>query len=81
MTPLHIKILLHYYSHYEPWPYNGGCALEYTHNLVDWGLLEVTDDVNVCKCTNKGNAHIEQIVNLPLPTQAWIDHAGKVIKI
>lgn len=82
LTPLHLKLLLHAYSRCEPWPYNGGCALEYEQHLVSLGLVQLashTEHASYYECTAKGKAHVEQLMNLPLPRQAWIGANGDVL--
>ncbi len=84
LTPLHLKLLLHAFSHCEPWPHNGGCALEYEQHLVDAGLIQrAVNRGNVVyhECTDKGVAHVEQLLSLPLPTRAWVGKDGKVLRI
>jgi tellurite resistance-related uncharacterized protein len=82
LTPLHLKLLLHAYSHCEPWHHDGGCALEYEQHLVEPGLVQLTvnrDNVSYYECTDKGKAHIEQLMSLQFPTQAWINKDGDVL--
>jgi hypothetical protein len=79
LSPLHLKLLLHAYTHCEPWPHNGGCALEYEEHLATAGLVKLSDDGKYYQCTGMGEAHIWQILNLPLPIPGWMDANGKTI--
>ena len=79
LTPLHIKLLLHAYSHPEPWPHNGGCSDEYEKHLVSAGLVKIADDGGYYDCTEKGKAHVEQICTMQFPRQAWIAADGTVL--
>ena len=79
MTPLHLKLLLHAFTHAEPWPHNGGCALEYEQHLVSAGLVQKSEDGDYYECTQQGRAHIVQLSNIPLPTQKWVGADGKII--
>lgn len=80
MTSLHLKLLLHHYTHNEPW---GGQASAFEEQLRAEGLLEITPP-NIqggpYRVTDKGEAHIQQLLDLPLPTLAWIDRDGQVIQ-
>lgn len=66
----------------EPWPHNGGCAAEYLGHLADAGLIERHDDLEsgMWVCTEKGKAHVEQLLSLQFPTQAWISASGEVLR-
>lgn len=82
LTPLHLKLLLHACSHCEPWPHNGGCALEYEQHLVELGLIQLAahaEHASYYECTAKGKAHVEQLMNLALPQQAWVGANGDVL--
>ena len=86
MTPLHLKILLHVYANCEPYPNVTNTVAEYGLQLIEWGLIQEdpNSDPNIPSSgyitTGKGNAHIEQLLQLPLPSQGWIDAQGNVIK-
>jgi len=90
LTPLHIEILFHCYTNPAPHDNRSDTAQEYTRHLeVDGLIVRKTDtgafyefkEVPVYQCTPKGRAHIEQILALPYPTQAWISTSGEIIKI
>lgn len=59
LTPLHLKLLLHAYSHPEPWPHNGGCSADYEQQLVSSGLVQLADGGDYYECTERGIAHVE----------------------
>ena len=83
LTPLHLKLLLHHYTHPEPWPHKGGCANEYEEQLRSEGLLQLAPPIQVDRdylVTDKGRAHVEQLLTLPFPTQAWVNESGQVIQ-
>lgn len=82
LTPLHLKLLLHAYSHCEPWPHNhSGVAKDYEADLAKEGLVQRHEDTDSSywECTDKGKAHVEQLMSLPFPTQAWINKDGQVL--
>jgi hypothetical protein len=82
LTPLHLKLLLHAYSHPEPWPHNGGCSDEYEQHLVTAGLVQLaahTEHASYYECTEKGKAHVEQLCTMQFPRQAWIAANGEVL--
>jgi hypothetical protein len=81
LTPLHLKLLLHAYSHHEPWPHNGGCALEYEQHLVADGLVQLAEHASYYECTDKGKAHVEQLCTLQFPRPAWIAENGDVLAV
>lgn len=83
LTPLHLKLLLHAFTMAEPWPHKEGCAAEYEGDLADAGLIERHEDLerSMWVCTDKGKAHVEQLLALQFPTQAWISASGEVLKI
>ena len=71
MTPLHIRLLLHYYAIAEPWPESSGVATEYTADLVRDGLIELSPlSVSGYSATDRGRVHIDGILRLPLPI--WV---------
>ena len=80
LTPLHLKLLLHAYSHPEPWPHNGGCATEYEQHLATAGLVQLHKDGTYYECTEMGKAHVDQICALQFPTQAWVAATGELIR-
>lgn len=79
MTPLHIEILLHYYSSPTPFPGSSQAGDEYTTDLHNCGLIDPCGN-GVYKTTQKGDAHVEQLCQLPLPTQVWVGFDGKAIE-
>lgn len=82
-TPLHLKLLLQVYTLAEPGPNCGGCEAEYEGHLADAGLIELYGDSN-CKvwvCTDKGKAHVQQLLSLKIPTQAWISASGELLRL
>jgi len=77
ITPIHLQILLHHYTTAETWEPLSDTHTEYKEELRQHGLLSFKREE--LAITDKGRYHIEQILELPLPTQRWIDHKGMVI--
>ncbi len=79
MTPLHIRMLLHYHSIGEPYAKHdpnhadSPAVWEYRGDLLRDGLIEA----NACSgsgwgATPKGRAHVEALCSLPLPECRWV---------
>lgn len=83
MTPLHLRIALHYF-HYFVSPtvsYGAGdsdahaispAVRNYKKELVDAGLLEFCDDGIRVKTTEALSVYIEALCSVPLPVQKWV---------
>ncbi len=70
LTPLHLRILLHCHIHVDPFDHLG-CSEEYEQQLIKLGLLEPSKFAYHCpNVTERGKAHIQQLLSLPLPQQA-----------
>ncbi len=72
MTPLHLNILLHYYSHDDDWVMPTQTHLDYAQNHLDDGML--TKDHNrktKLAITDKGRFFIDYILSLPLPESSY----------
>lgn len=78
MTPLHWKMLLHYYAVAEPYAANNPghanslAVREYTQGLLEDGLIR-RDGTSGSgyRTTDRGEALVEYIINLPLPQKVW----------
>jgi len=70
MSPLQIRILLHYHSHIDD--YAGGELGSFVNELVNMDMLErACESKRYWKLTNRATAYIEYILNVPLPIQEW----------
>lgn len=78
MTPLAIEILLHFHVSPLPHPLSSypAVAAEIESQLNN-GLIE--EEKASYRTTERGNAHIRQLCNLPFPTQMWADKDGNKI--
>lgn len=81
MTPLQIKMLLHYYSIAEPYAVNDpahACSpavSEQRSLLVRDGLIEYTAGAyppGCYKATPRGEAYIKALCAMPLPVCKWV---------
>lgn len=74
MTPLHIKLLLHYYAIGTRWETPSPAASDYTQDLLNWGLIEASETSGSgYVATDRGKAHIEGLMRLSLPK--WVSPA------
>jgi hypothetical protein len=73
LTPLHLQILLHYYTSPEPWPMLGvGCNSAYACHLCDRGLLErpignLSNPAGYFSITDKGRFMVNYLCATPIP--------------
>ena len=77
MTPLHIKILLHYYVSTDEYErgYYPSTAGEYIHDLFEMGLIEEKDRPIVeprHRISDKGKFYVNVLCTTPLPVHQWI---------
>lgn len=80
ITPLHLEILLHYYTSPGPFPRTIWVCAEFQDDLIKEGILDVPIHDGVATITDKGKAWMHDILNTPFPTLAWIGRDGNVIK-
>ncbi len=80
MTPLAIEILLHFHVSPLPHPLSAypAVAAEIESQLNN-GLIE--EEKASYRTTERGKAHVQQLCNLPFPTQMWVDKDGNKIDI
>ena len=80
MTPIAIEILLHFHASPLPHPLSAypAVAAEIESQLKN-GLIE--PDKGAYRTTERGKAHVQQLCNLPFPTQMWVDKDGNKIDI
>ena len=78
MTPLAIDILLHFHVSPLPHPLSAYPAVadEIESQLRD-GMIE--PDKGAYRTTDRGDAHIRHLCNVPFPTQMWVDKDGNKI--
>jgi len=86
MTPLHIQLLLHAHAICEPIESLTDTKNEYLNDLVKSGLIKPDEEsaphpTSGWMTTERGRAHIEQILALPLPVKIWADSHGRPIKL
>lgn len=92
ISPLTLRIILHYsYSPVEFPNMESPEVRKEVENLVKHGILEpelITELFEPhtgqpkpaeWKLTNKGKAHVNQVLNIPYPQEAYLDIAGNHI--
>lgn len=78
MTPLHIQLMLHYYAVAEPYAKNdlehatSRAVSDYTKELLEYGLIVKDVGPSGFKSTDRGNAYVQMLCNLPLPVCKWV---------
>ena len=77
-TPLHLSLLIQAYSYPTLWPHRNCVVESYEAHLVTFGLIKMTEG-GYYDCTERGLAHVEQLLSIPLPAQAWIGVNGEII--
>ena len=74
MTPLHIRLLIHYHTMNEKWQKPSPAASDYTVDLVKWGLIEErAESPSGYRATERGVEHVEGLCRLALPL--WVSPA------
>ncbi len=93
MSPLELQILLHYHVSSEDYPRaNHGSikeSIDVLHrcSLIEPALItELTEPHHPVKpaewqLTNKGKAHLNQILNLALPREVYLNSVGNEIEL
>lgn len=73
MTPLHIEILMHYYTRGGHPPMLTPTWYEYRDHLErTWGLIEPDTHSDCFHVTEKGSVWINAILSVPFPKQVWV---------
>jgi hypothetical protein len=83
MTPLQIEILLHYWSRAEDYR-QGDFSAPAVREAIDWfmheGMLErnmSADRLTSYRTTDRAQAWIRHVTDLPLPTMTWVIEAAR----
>jgi len=72
-TPLHIKLMLHYFCVCEPWSRPSSAASAYTKMLVTDGLIVPDGGASGYKATPLGTALVEMWCDTPIPVAIYVD--------
>lgn len=78
MTPLQIKMMLHYhhiaepYALHEPEHANSSAVRTQRNELCSEGLLQKVDTEIGWKTTIRGNAYVDFLCAMPLPVCKWM---------
>ena len=83
MTPLQIKMMLHYYActnpyaEHEPFHAKAPAVVEQREWLVADGLLKVEPSIDATfVITERGRAYVDFLCGMPLPISKWIMPEG-----
>lgn len=81
LTPLHLKLLLHAYRNRDSWPFFNQLIQDELDALQhSLGLITPVDEDWQWETTARGDAHVRQLLALPLPEKAWVGADGRVIE-
>ena len=80
MTPNDIEILIHCHVSPTPHPREGDSAVRESLNNFVWHELIRIDINGIYRTTERGAAHLEQLCDMPLPRNAWVDASGRIIE-
>lgn len=79
MTPLQIKMMLHYYAIAEPYSArdlchaNSSAVHEQREFLVNCGMLRINDSSDSgYEVTDKGQFYIEYLLSVPVPSTKFV---------
>lgn len=80
-SPARVRLLMHYHAIIEPIDNPDSiCHIEETANLKDLGAIEPDPtSPSHYKTTPLGQAWVQAICNVPMPTREFIDEMGRVI--
>lgn len=80
MTPFSLDILMHACVRADEYPKRGVPLVEETiRDFVLQGVIVYCDEPNQFTATPLGQAWLRRILNVPIPTMAFIDENGEVI--
>lgn len=71
MTPLQIKMMLHFHCSSAPYPDWCGPASEAMEWFRAEGLVQEPVNLDHVKLTARGEAYVRFLTTLPLPTATW----------
>lgn len=80
MTPLQIKMMLHFYAELEPYAGPELNSLEWNqslNSLLEWQLITPTNQV-----TDRGKAYVEILMDVKLPKKrcVWLGPCGDPLR-
>ena len=71
MTPLQIQMMLHFHCSPTPFPFPSHAASE----ALDWfraeRLVQEPVDVDRVRLSPRGEAYVQFLTTMPLPTETW----------
>lgn len=81
-TPFELEVLIHFATSHAPFPRECPILEETCNNFINAGILSVdfnirTADKSIWSITEKGRAWLTAMLNVPYPTQIWIDEHGR----
>ena len=81
LSVINLRYLLHCYYCPAPFPEDTPAADASRVKLLQKGLITGPNHDLIYKVTDKGHAHVEQILSLELPKEAWLGANGQIIEI
>lgn len=71
MTPLQIQMMLHFHYSRAPFPFPSHAASEALHWFRAEGLVQEPVDVDCVRLSPRGEAYVQFLTTMPLPTETW----------
>ena len=72
MTPLHLEILMRYYTRPGDCSMRSDTHFQFRQELIDRGFLDEISMMGNLKISEKGTVWCKHILNVPDPIQAWV---------
>ena len=82
MTPNDLDVLIHYYVSPTKHPrFEAPAVQDAISRWVSNNCMQWLEEENTYVCTPRGNAHMCQLLSVPLPTlsERWVDYKGDVL--
>lgn len=78
MTPLQIKMILHYYTIHAPYAEddplhaNSPAVMQQRNCLASDNLIEACNSPSGYRTTERGEAYVNALCAMPLPVSKWV---------
>lgn len=80
-SPANIEQLLWYHTRVGPYPTDDSpMASDFVKEMIGVGVIEGSEGSRCYRLTLRGKAWVEALCNVALPTIAYVDEHGNVIK-
>lgn len=69
MSPLQIRIMLHYYTNPEAWDGSSAVTWDCVDELAGNGMLKINTTKPIVEITDKGSAYVNKLCSIPIPVE------------